>query len=118
MSDTKKYTFDLIKIKPLSGLNSNRMKKDTGVMKDVKRGFKDPIQKKNSGGSIKKQKPKTKNKFKDNPEDRFGKYRIMEASKGTKLKDILGDKKGTVVYKGKNKNYRMTIPVAPKPKKG
>jgi phage terminase large subunit len=97
MSDTKKYTFELLKVKPMSGVNKRQ---DPGFLDDVfektvkKYGLKNPIPKKKMGGSIKKY------------------------NKGTKLKDILGDKKGTVVYKGKNKGYRMTIPVAPKPKKG
>lgn len=85
--DTKKYTFDLIKVKPLSGVNTNKTSK-------------------------KKSSPTVKGLL--GARSLFPK----KFNKGTKLKDILGDKKGTVVYKGKNKNYRMTIPVAPKPKKG
>lgn len=56
------------------------------------------------------------NKFKDNPQDRFGKFRVGEANKGGLLKDILGDKKGTAIYKGKNKDYRILKPVPDKPK--
>ena len=55
-------------------------------------------------------------KFKDNPQDRFGKFRVGEANKGGLLKDILGDKKGTAIYKGKNKDYRILKPVPDKPK--
>lgn len=35
--------------------------------------------------SMMKEGGKVKNKFKDNPEDRFGKYRRMEAKKGGKV---------------------------------
>ena len=59
---------------------------------------------------------KPKNEFRDNPEDRFG-IQISEAKKGGYLKDIMGDKKGKVIYKGKAKDYKMIIPIEPpKPK--
>ena len=44
--------------------------------------------------SMMKKGGKAKNKFKDNPEDRFGKHRRMEAKKGGKvLKPVPADKK-------------------------
>ena len=52
-------------------------------------------------------------KFKDNPQDRFGKFRTGEAKKGGLMKDIMGDKKGRVIYKGKAKDYKMIIPIEP-----
>jgi hypothetical protein len=43
---------------------------------------------------------------------------MMKYKKGTTVKDVTGNKKGLgVVYKGKNRDYRMTIPVSPTPKK-
>ena len=62
---------------------------------------------------------KPKNQFRDNPEDRFGEYRVSEAKKGGYLKDLLKDKKGTIIYSGKNKDYRILKPVpqTPKPSK-
>jgi hypothetical protein len=43
----------------------------------------------------------------------------VEAKKGGYLKDLLKDKKGTIIYSGKNKDYRILKPVpqTPKPSK-
>jgi len=42
---------------------------------------------------------------------------IESARKGGMMKDILGDKKGKIIYKGKAKDYKMIIPIEPpKPK--
>jgi len=42
--------------------------------------------------------------------------KVMMANKGMYMKDLVGDKKGKVLYKGKAKDYRILQPV-PKPKK-
>ena len=46
---------------------------------------------------------KAKNKFKDNPEDRFGKYRRMEAKEGGKALKPVDKKKKTKLKQGKPK---------------
>lgn len=65
-----------------------------------------------------KSKPKDIGRF---GEDEFLKQdRLPGMKKGGMLKDVLGDKKGAVIYKGKAKDYKMIIPVeppAPKPDK-
>ena len=48
---------------------------------------------------------------------RQGPMYIESANKGGMMKDILGDKKGKIIYKGKAKDYKMIIPIEPpKPK--
>jgi hypothetical protein len=65
-----------------------------------------------------KSKPKDIGRF---GEDEFLKQdKLPGMKKGGMLKDVLGDKKGAVIYKGKAKDYKMIIPVeppAPKPDK-
>jgi len=49
--------------------------------------------------------------------ERQGSMYIESARKGGMMKDILGDKKGKIIYKGKAKDYKMIIPIEPpKPK--
>ena len=49
--------------------------------------------------------------------ERQGDLYIESARKGGMMKDIMGDKKGRVIYKGKAKDYKMIIPIEPpKPK--
>ena len=49
--------------------------------------------------------------------ERQGDLYIESARKGGMMKDILGDKKGKIIYKGKAKDYKMIIPIEPpKPK--
>ena len=49
--------------------------------------------------------------------ERQGPMYIESARKGGMMKDILGDKKGKIIYKGKAKDYKMIIPIEPpKPK--
>ena len=77
---------------------------------------KDRMQQEEPNYKMAPRKTKPKNEFRDNPEDRFG-IQISEAKKGGYLKDIMGDKKGKVIYKGKAKDYKMIIPIEPpKPK--
>jgi len=44
---------------------------------------------------------------------RQGSMYIESARKGGMMKDILGDKKGKIIYKGKAKDYKMIIPIEP-----
>ena len=63
--DTKKYTFELLKVKPMSGVNK---RKESGFLDDVfektvkKYGLKNPIPKKKKGGLIGGQKKLDANK--------------------------------------------------------
>jgi hypothetical protein len=45
--------------------------------------------------------------------ERQGDLYIESARKGGMMKDIMGDKKGRVIYKGKAKDYKMIIPIEP-----
>jgi len=45
--------------------------------------------------------------------ERQGDLYIESARKGGLMKDIMGDKKGRVIYKGKAKDYKMIIPIEP-----
>lgn len=79
---------------------------------------KDRMQQEEPNYKMAPRRTKPKNQFRDNPEDRFG-IQVSEAKKGGYLKDLLKDKKGTIIYSGKNKDYRILKPVpqTPKPSK-